>query len=217
MPQNSSSNIDARSFLRAVTTEHQGRFLVQFPAGYRTDPSRRWPLLLFLHGAGERGRNLDLVCRHGPLSADAPEEIPAVVVAPQCEPEAWWNAAALEALVDSCLERYRIDEARLAVTGISMGGTATWELASRAPERWSAVAPICGRADPLRASALTDLPVWAFHGAQDAVIPPEQSRTMVEAIRSVGGPAKLTVAPDAAHEVWTSVYADAEIYDWLLK
>ena len=217
MGQYSSSNIDARSFLRAVTTEHQGRFLVRFPDGYHSDTSRQWPLLMFLHGAGERGRNLNLVRRHGPLSADAPGDIPAVVIAPQCEPETWWEAAALEALVDSCLERYRVDEARLAVTGISMGGTATWELATRSPERWSAAAPICGRADPLRAAALKDLPVWAFHGAQDAVVPPEQSRTMVEAVRSVGGTAKLTVDPDAAHEVWPAVYEAPEIYDWLLK
>ncbi|PEN14239.1 phospholipase [Longibacter salinarum] len=217
MAQYSPSNIDARSFLRVVTTEHQGRFLVRFPEGYRTDPSRRWPFLLFLHGAGERGRDLNLVQRHGPLSDSAPDEIPAIIVAPQCDLEDWWNAAALEALVESCLERYRVDEARMALTGISMGGSAAWELAARTPERWTAVAPICGRADPLRAPSLVDVPVWAFHGAQDTVIPAEQSKTMVDAIRSVDGEAKLTIDPDAAHEVWTDVYRGTEIYDWLLK
>jgi predicted peptidase len=208
---------DPRSFQRVVTRRVEGRYLVSFPDTYQDDLQRDWPLLLFLHGADERGSDLQKVRRHGPLATSAPNNLPFVVVAPQCPDGEWWAADRVGALVDECREAYRIDERRIYATGISMGGTGVWDLAARRPGLFAAVAPVCGRADPIRARALRDVPVWAVHGAQDSVIPPEQSRTMVEAVRAAGGTARLTMLPDAGHDVWTETYADSDIYDWLLE
>ena len=209
--------IDARSFRRFVPHHAEGRYLVQFPSAYREDLNRSWPLLLFLHGAGERGTDIEQVTRHGPLADSSPDELPFVIVAPQCPAGQWWRPQTVLALLDESLERYRIDADRVYGTGISMGATGLWDAAAERSDRFAAIVPICGRADPLRAPALGSLPVWAIHGAQDAVIPAEQSRTMVEAIRANGGSARLTIDADAGHNVWTDVYADRAVYDWLLS
>ena len=208
---------EPRTFHRIVTRRVEGRYLVSFPDTYQDDLHKNWPLLLFLHGAGERGSDLQQVRRHGPLAASAPDDLPFVIVAPQCAEEEWWLPDAVGALVDECREVYRIDESRMYATGISMGGTGVWDLAARRPGLFAAIAPVCGRADPVRARALRGVPVWAVHGAQDTVIPPEQSRTMVEAVRAAGGTARLTMLPDAGHDAWSSTYTKSDIYDWLLQ
>lgn len=208
---------DARSFRRSVPHRAEGRYLVQFPSAYREDLNRSWPLLLFLHGAGERGTDIQQVTRHGPLADTSPDDLPFVIIAPQCSAGQWWRPHTVVALLDECLERYRINAHRVYGTGVSMGGTGLWETAAERSDRFAAIVPICGRADPLRAPALGSLPVWAIHGAQDAVIPAEQSRTMVEALRSNDGTARLTINPDAGHDVWTGVYADPAVYNWLLS
>jgi len=208
---------EARSFQSTVVNRVQGRYLAAFPGSYRRELDRQWPLLLFLHGADERGIDLEHVTRHGPLASSSPEELPFVIVAPQCPGDAWWRPHALYALLRTCHERYRVDPTRFYGTGISMGGTGLWMLAASYPDLFAAVVPICGRADPLWAPSLVDTAVWAIHGAQDATIPPEQSRTIVDAIQNEGGNALLTIDPEARHDVWTDIYARREIYEWLLS
>ena len=129
-----SRSTDARSFRRTHTRTAQGRYLLLAPDRYRETPEASWPLLLFLHGAGERGQDIDPVTRHGPLAEPSPDDLPLLIVAAQCPAGSWWTPADMLALRNECEERYR--------------------------------------ADPLRAPALTDVSSWAFHGAQDAVIPP---------------------------------------------
>ena len=202
----------------ALKVAYEFRYLSYVPAGYRKDRSRIWPLLLFLHGAGERGSDLELVKIHGPPKLiETGRKFPFVVISPQCPQDTRWEPPALEAFIDSIQRRYRIDSARIYVTGLSMGGFATWELAERHPERYAAVIPVCGGGDTSRADRLRDLPVWAFHGAKDDVVPLSASRNMIDAIRAAGGNPRFTVYPHAGHDSWTETYANDEIYAWLLQ
>ena len=201
-----------------ASTAHQYRYLAYVPDGYGTDRSRKWPLLLFLHGAGERGSDLELVKLHGPPKLiETGRKFPFVVISPQCPQDSRWVPLALEALIDSMQRRYRVDSARIYVTGLSMGGHATWELAVRHPERYAAVIPVCGAGDPSRADRLRNLPVWAFHGAKDDVVPLSGSRDMIAAIKVAGGNPRFTIYPQAGHDSWTETYANDEIYSWLLQ
>ncbi len=194
------------------------RYLSYVPDRYGKDRSQNWPLLLFLHGAGERGSDLKLVNINGPPKLiEAGKKFPFVVISPQCPQDTWWVPPALEAFTDSIQRRYRIDPARIYVTGLSMGGFGTWELAERHPERYAAVIPICGGGDTSRADHLRNLPVWAFHGAQDDVVPLSRSKDMIDAIKAAGGNPRFTIYPQAGHDSWTETYANDEIYSWLLQ
>ncbi|NLY00710.1 MAG: prolyl oligopeptidase family serine peptidase [Rhodopirellula sp.] len=191
-------------------------YLLYLPKGY--DQQDCWPLVLFLHGAGERGDDLELVKKHGPpMLAERGKDFPFILVSPQCPKGRWWQAGELSALLDEITEKYRVDNDRVYVTGLSMGGFGTWLLAASAPDRFAALAPICGGGEVYWAKDLAHVPVWAFHGGKDSVVPPERSEKMVAAVHKHGGTAKLTVYPDAAHDSWTETYATPEFYDWLLE
>jgi predicted peptidase len=121
------------------------------------------------------------------------------------------------AIVDEICQRYAIDSDRIYLTGLSMGGGGTWSLAAAAPERWAAIAPVCGYGDPGWAPRLAPLPCWCFHGALDEVIAVEQSRRMVQALRQAGGQPHYTEYPDAGHNAWDRAYAADEFFTWLLQ
>ena len=197
-----------------VTYEYD--YLLQLPEGYR-DGDQRWPLVLFLHGLGERGKNLDLVKRHGLAKAiEQGTRYPSIVVSPQCPDDEWWNVLALEALLDHVAEKYRVDPDRIYVTGLSMGGYGTWALAQRHPERYAAVVPICGGGEVRHAPVLRNLPLWAFHGAKDFTVPLKRSQEMIDAIKAAGGSPQLTIYPEGGHNVWDETYANSELWTWLL-
>jgi len=122
-------------------------------------------------------------------------------------------------LLDDIVERYRIDEERVYVTGLSMGGFGTWALAGASPERFAAIAPICGggRRSDARRIAQAKLPTWVFHGAKDRVVPFEESQHMVDILEKLGGDVKFTVYPKAQHDSWTETYNNPELYTWLLS
>jgi predicted peptidase len=202
------------------------RYLVFLPAEYasRYTPSEyalgdvTWPLILFLHGAGERGEDLEIVKQQGLAERLAEgEDLPFIVVAPQCLPEQNWQPESLGRLLDLVERSYRVDRDRIYVTGMSMGGRGTWSTAMAFPNRFAAIAPICGRGEPDAAKGIAHLPVWAFHGALDPLVPLNRSREMVEALRSCGGDAKLTVYEDADHDSWTRAYAEPDLYTWMLS
>lgn len=185
-------------------------YLLFLPSTYAVHP-QRWPLMLFLHGAGERGDDLQLVKRHG--VAKIVEEQPAfplLVVSPQCPPTEAWAPEPLLALLDDIEQHYDVDPERLYVTGLSMGGFGTWAVAIAAPDRFAAIAPICGGGDPSRVGVLRHLPVWAFHGARDPIVPLQRTVEMVEALRQCGGNVRFTVYPEAGHDAWTATYANPE-------
>jgi predicted peptidase len=174
-------------------------------------------LLLFLHGAGERGSDLKLVEKHGPPKLIAAgKDFPFIVVAPQCPEGAWWEPLELRTLLDNVAHTHKVDPDRIYVTGISMGGFGTWALAGYAPDRLAAIAPICGGGEAYWARRFAHLPVWAFHGAKDKAVPLERSESMINALKKAGGEPKLTVYPEAAHDSWTETYNNPELYDWLL-
>jgi predicted peptidase len=199
-----------------VTYEYD--FLLQLPDGYRTAPrDRRWPLVLFLHGLGERGRDLQRVKTHGlPKLVEEGKRFPFILISPQCPDDEWWNVLALEALIDHVAKKYRVDRERIYVTGLSMGGYGTWALAQRHPERYAAVVPICGGGEVRHAPDLRNLPLWAFHGANDRTVPLKRSVEMIDAIRAAGGAPKFTIYPEGEHNVWDETYANPELWTWLL-
>jgi predicted esterase len=192
--------------------------LVQLPKDYEADPAKKWPLLLFLHGSGERGSDLERVKVHGPLKLAAQgRDFPFVVVAPQCPEKVWWSPVLLDDLVEQICADYRIDRSRLYVTGLSMGGYGTWSLIGRYPDKYAAAVPICGGALPALAPKIKDIPIWVFHGGQDDTVPLESSTGIVSAMEKQGGHPKLTVYPGVGHNSWTQAYEDPALYAWLLQ
>lgn len=191
-------------------------YLLYLPKNYAAQD--KWPLLLFLHGAGERGDNIEKVKIHGPPKLIAAgQDFPFIVVSPQCPAEGWWEPIELNALLDDLVRRYKVDEDRIYLTGLSMGGFGTWQLAAYAPQRFAAIAPICGRTDRRIAKRVAKLPTWVFHGALDKAVPVSGSEEIVAAIRKAGGDPKLTIYPDLEHDSWTVTYSNPELYDWLLQ
>jgi predicted peptidase len=207
-----------KSFKAKITTTVSADYLLFLPRDYNAKKSRRWPLILFLHGAGERGTNLWLVAKHGPPKiVRTKPEFPFIVVSPQCPAGQRWDNATLLGLLDVVIKKYRVDKSRIYLTGLSMGGFGTWNLGVSYPEKFAAIAPICGGGQPSRARALKKVPIWAFHGAKDETVPPRATEDMVEAVRAAGGNVRLTVYPEAGHDSWTETYANPELYTWLLS
>ena len=206
----------AHEFQTTITKTVGCKYLLFLPEQYGSQGSR-WPLILFLHGAGERGDDLELVKTIGlPAVLDRQEAFGFIVVAPQCPEGESWSTAVLNALLDEVTANYRVDEDRIYVTGLSMGGYGTWNLAVRYPHRFAAVAPICGGGVSLLAYRLKDLPIWAFHGAKDDVVALSESEKMVESVRESGGNVRFTVYPKADHDSWTETYHNRDLYDWFL-
>lgn len=198
---------------KQVTVEMD--YLLYLPKNY--DKQESWPLLLFLHGSGERGDDLGLVKKHGPpkLIAEG-KDFPFIVVSPQCRQDRRWEPIELVALLDEIIKKYKVDEDRIYVTGLSMGGFGTWRLATYAPERIAAIAPICGGGEKYWVKQFAHLPVWVFHGAKDKVVPLERSQLMIDELKKNGGNPKLTIYPEAEHDSWTESYDNPELYEWLL-
>jgi predicted peptidase len=181
--------------------------------------SQQWPALFFLHGAGERGTDFDGVTRHGPPRiAREQADFPFVIVAPQCPPDQRWQVSLLLQVLDTAMQTFPIDPARVYLTGISMGGAGAWQLAAAAPDRFAALVPICGYGDPNSVGPLRRIPTWVFHGARDTVVLAERSTTMARALEQAGGDVSLTIYPEAGHVgAWERAYADPQLFVWLLQ
>ncbi len=196
------------------TTIHYWLYL---PAKH--DGKTKLPLLLFLHGAGERGDDLEVVKKHGPPKlCTAQADWQFITISPQCPKEKRWEAAILNKLVDQVAGKTNADEKRLYVTGLSMGGSGTWALTAAQPNKFAAAVPMCGRGDPAAAKKIVSLPIWIFHGSKDTGSPVALSQTMFDAVKAAGGDKiKFTIDPDAGHDCWTKAYADPALYRWLLE
>jgi predicted peptidase len=205
-----------KTFEAQITITVKLNYLVYLPKGYDT-ADKDWPLILFLHGAGGSGDDLAKVRREGLARvAERKDDVPFIVVAPQ-SPGRGWNPEALDALLDEVVAEYRVDEDRIYLTGLSMGGFGTWALAAVHPERFAAIAPICGGGDPKQAERLKGLPTWVFHGAKDPTVPLARSEEMVKAVKEAGGDVQFTVYPEAGHDAWTETYNNPELYEWFLR
>lgn len=191
-------------------------YLVYLPQDY--EQQKACPLLMFLHGGGQRGPDLEKVKAIGlPKLLAQGKQLPFIVVTPQfAEDEFWWEPVHLTALLDEVIRKYKVDTDRICVTGLSTGGFGCWGLAAHIPDRLAAIVPICGGGEPYWTKQLSHLPVWAFHGAKDQIVLVERSIAMDEAMKKNGGNPKLTIYPEAAHDAWTETYNNPELYDWLL-
>lgn len=204
----------AKELNRPTTVKLQ--YLLSLPKDYAEQES--WPVLLFLHGAGERGSDLNLVKKHGPPKLiEAGKEFPFIVVSPQCPGGRWWEPFELAALLDEIQANYKVDQKRIYVTGLSMGGFGTWGLTAYQPNRFAAIAPICGGGEPFTTRLYSHVPTWAFHGDQDNVVPLARSESMVDGLKRAGGNVKFTVYPGVGHDSWTETYDNEELYQWLLE
>ena len=215
----------AGSFVAAIDKPISYDYLIYLPEDYKPR-GEGFPLLLFLHGAGERGDNLDLVKTHGPPKlVDAGHSLPFIVVSPQCPSGEIWDAEVLLRLITSIENQYRVDSDRIYVSGLSMGGFGTWSLIARAPERFAAAAPICGGGNFIEfvlgtkahKEALKALPIWVFHGGADSVVRVSEAYRMVSLLERGAREIKLTVYPGVGHNSWTESYDNPALYEWFLS
>jgi dienelactone hydrolase len=182
-------------------------------------PSDGWPLMVFLHGSGERGTDLDDVRRNGPpkLFGKMKELNSFMIITPQCPDGRWWDSVAVKDLIDQTVATQPVDKSRIYVTGISMGGFGVWDLLKAYPDFFAAAMPMCGGGDPHSAKRFKDVPIWIFHGSLDTDVPIQRSLEMEAALRKAGGNPTFTLYPDSGHDCWTRSYNDPEIYAWLLQ
>ena len=192
------------------------RYLLYIP---KIETNETVPLVLFLHGGGEGGNDIEKVKKHGlPKLIEEGRTFPFIVVSPQNPSESqFWDDQQLSRLVDELQAELPIDPSRVYLTGLSRGGYGVWRLAIQNPDRFAAIVPICGGGLAPYAKKLKDVPAWVFHGARDSVIPLEESQRMVDALRKAGNDVKFTIYPEGNHDAWTETYENPELYQWLLK
>jgi len=207
---------------KRIEKKVDGKYLLYLPDGYAKGAGKKWPMMMFLHGAGERGDDLSLVKIHGPANiVESGKDFPFILVSPQCPKDKWWSDSEqllfLNALLDEIIAEYDVDQSRIYLTGLSMGGFGTWALAIERPERFAAIAPVCGGGMKFLTSRLKNVPTWVFHGEDDNVVPLSYSESMVDALKLAGGDVRLTVYPKVGHDSWRNAYADEKLYEWFLS
>ena len=212
------------------------------PANY--DPSKKYPLIFFLHGAGERGRDNEKQLIHGAklfLGNDIRAKYPAIIVFPQCPEESFWSNVDIkmeggrrvfgfkedgeptiamklaEGLLEKIIKKYPVQKKQVYVGGLSMGGMGTFEIVRRHPKMFAAAFPICGGADPLTAESIRKTSWWIFHGAKDDVVPAQLSEKMASALKGMKADVRYTLYPNANHNSWDSAFAEPELLPWLFS
>lgn len=193
-------------------------YLLYLPQDYVKDTSRLWPVLIFLHGSGEAGNDLQKVKVHGPPKLiEQGKQFPFIVVSPQARENEGWEPQVIIRLIKGIQSKYKVDNEKIYLTGLSMGGFGTWNIASKFPSMFAAIAPVCGGGDTTGVMKLKHVPVWCFHGAKDNIVDPEQSYRMVRALKKYNPDVKLTIYPDANHDSWTQTYDNDSLYAWMLQ
>jgi predicted peptidase len=208
----------SHNFQKEIKITLSANYLLYLPEDYE-ESDKQFPLVLFLHGMGERGTDIEKVKTHGiPKLISEGKEFPFIVVSPQCPDEYFWNDDVLIALLDEIEGNYRVDKNRIYVTGLSMGGHGTWTLALAQPNRFAAIAPVCGWSHPVEFCKLAHMPIWVFHGAKDFVVPLNLSEQIVEQLKACSASKiKFTIYPEATHDSWTETYNNEELYKWFLE
>lgn len=194
------------------------RYYLSYPSGYFEKESETYGILLFLHGGGESGGELKELKEYGPPKMmDEGYPFPFLVLAPQNPYEKrWWDVRALNQLLDSIVSNNRVDKKRIYLTGLSRGGSAAWEMAVQYPNKFAALAVVCGMAPTPYAHWLdNDMPIWVFHGAEDRVIPVSESDDMVAKLKGMGFEVRYDRYEGVGHNSWGRAYANDELYEWL--
>lgn len=214
-----------KNFTKIIEKKLSLNYLIHLPDDYSDNSSEKFPLILFLHGGGERGNDIDLVKKYGvPRYMEEHEDFPFIVVSPQCPFNTLWTMEmdSLYELLKEIIKNYNIDTSRIYLTGFSMGGFGTWHFAEAYPDLFAALVPVCGGTEdnigfPERIKKLKDIPIWTFHGAKDTKVPVEKTQELVEVLNGCNGNIKFTIYPEGYHKVWTSTYSNYEVYEWLLR
>lgn len=199
-------------------------YLQYLPKKFKAeDKDTKWPLMIFLHGRGESNGPLDIVTKWGPpKKAKNGDKLPFILISPQCPKEDRWSSDTqmerIQKLIAHIRKEYPIDDKQIILTGLSMGGYGSWELAAREPDMFAAVMPICGGGKTGNASKLKDVNIWAYHGTEDNVVPYQLSVDMVDAIKKAGGKKiKLTSVEGAGHNSWSAAYEDRKVWKWFAE
>jgi predicted peptidase len=218
------ADADKQGFVDRVYKDAEGKeykYVVFVPHDYKGD--KPYPVILFLHGAGETGNDGEKQVRVGLGKAIKKQEqtFPCITVFPQAHTRGWGadspSGKTAIAILDQVMKDYKCDPNRVYLTGLSMGGMGTWSMAIKYPQRWAAIVPICGRGDPKQAEKIKDIPCWCFHGDADTAVSVEGSRQMIAALKAAGGSPKYSEYPGVGHNSWDKAYGTPELYEWLLK
>jgi predicted peptidase len=192
------------------------KYLLYLPESYDKDKTVKWPLILFLHGGGERGNNLNTVKNVGPLRYVAKgKKLPFIIVSPQIGKGMYWGPDSLKDFLIEVIGKYKVDNDRIYLTGLSIGGKGTWETAMKYPEMFAAIAPVSGWAKPDMLWKIRNTPVWIFHGAKDPVVPVIASVVMADSLKKYNN-VKLTIYPEGIHSHWEETYNNEDLYKWFL-
>lgn len=200
---------------------HTSPYVVFVPKGY--DGTKPMPVILFLHGSGETkgGKKQPAEVGIGPAIRKREATFPFITVIPQSEKRTWKadseDGQRALAILAEVMKAYKTDPNRVYLTGLSMGGYGSWSLAAAHPEKWAALAPVCGGGDPNTVSKFQNIPVWCFHGAADKGVPVARSREMISALKTAGAKPKYTEYPGVPHNCWDKAYGTDELYSWLLE
>jgi predicted esterase len=217
-----SKRIYAKEYQNKDLSQYGQGYMLYLPEGYEDKPDQTWPLIFFLHGAGDRGDNINLLAKASPFMFIREKgPLPFIIVAPLLN--ASQRSFPLEYLDGALAEAqasYRVDPKRIYVTGLSLGGEATYRFAIHQPDTFAAIAPLCGflNTDQIaQLGRIVQLPVWAIHGADDTVVPLKYEQPAVDALKKLGGNIQFTILEGHDHDVWTDTYSDPAFYDWLLQ
>ncbi len=211
---------DSPMFVRPGFTgcPKSGQSPASAPAAKIGTVPRQWPLVVFLHGSGERGQDLERVRRTG-----LPSEIEKgnyadqfILASPQCPEDSGWRPNLVILLIEHVCENFAVDRDRIYLSGYSMGAAGTWETACQYPDRFAAIAPLAGGGDVHQAERLKDVPIWAFQGAKDDKSRLSASQAMVDAVKKCGGHVEFTVYPEEGHGICETTYQNPKLYEWLL-
>ncbi len=205
-------------FPKMINQRDYNKYLLYVPD--EVPETGKYPLLLYLHGSGARGNDLSVLENHGPRPfLMNHKEFPFVLVSPLCKKDDSWHPLYLLRMLDSIEAKLPIDKNRIYVTGLSMGGNGTWNLARAAPDRFAAIAPLCGRAhfETEDVKALKDLSIWAFHGKKDDLVPYQASERLVNKLEEINADVKYTLYPELGHRIWDETYGNPDLYHWLLS
>jgi predicted peptidase len=230
---------DEKLFEKNIFLTKQGdTLLYRLLRPLKNDTSIKYPLVLFLHGAGERGRDNTSQLKNGVLNFASEQNrktYPCYVIAPQCPPgyrwvEVDWHLpshvqpeqpsvylARTMLLLDSLIKKLNIDPNRIYITGISMGGFGVWDAISRWPDKFAAAVPVCGGGDTAKAASIKNIPIWVFHGDKDNVVMTSRSRDMIAKIKKAGGNPKYTEYPATGHNAWDKAFSEKDMYQWLFS
>ncbi len=216
----SAAEVKTGSFSRPITKTVSAGYALYLPDGYDPKAKTRWPLIVFLHGMGDRGPDLSKLTesKWSPLAhAKQTPGFPFILVAPQCPGDERWTSDIPIACLDEVMHKYHVDPDRVYLTGVSMGGIGAWRFALDYPDRFAAVAVVSGYGYPDEAEKVVSLPIRVYQGAVDKVVTLEKAQEMVDAVKSKGSKTvEMIVYPSMGHEAWEKAYADPALYDWFL-